>query len=150
MQKKLALQHDFAAAKKLKAHCEEMQRAETAEAQRRAMRSVQQNYEQLLARQKREVECAAANDARKLKQMEGERTKEVDAVQKLNRQVETRLRDKRPPLKRSAVPQNSRETTAHLVKRQARLKNGLGEASVGGQLDVKIPDIRAVVVGKPK
>jgi hypothetical protein len=150
MQKKLALQHDFDAAKQLKARCDEMQRAETAEAERRAMRSVQQNYEQLLARQKREVECAAANDARKLKQMEAERRREKEAVEKLNRQVETRLRDRRPPLKRSGAPQNSREITSHLVKRQARIKSGLGEASVGGQLDVKISDIKAVLVGKPK
>jgi hypothetical protein len=127
-----------------------MQRAETAEAQRRAMRSVQQNYEQLLARQKREVECADANDARKLKQMEGDRKREKEAVEKLKRQVETRLRDKRPPLKRSGGTHNSRETTSHLVKRQTRIKTGLGDASVGGQLDVKIPDLKAVLVGKPK
>jgi hypothetical protein len=48
---------------------------------------VRQNYEQLLLKQRRESECANANDGRKLRSLEFEMTKEKEAVGKFNRQA---------------------------------------------------------------
>jgi hypothetical protein len=62
LQKSLALQHNFEESKQVKQYAEDLQKQETLEAQKRAMRSVQRNYEKLLWRQKRELECADAND----------------------------------------------------------------------------------------
>jgi hypothetical protein len=143
LQKSLALQHDFEDAKTVKHHAEELQRQETNEAQKRAMRSVQQHYEKLLMRQKRESECLEANDVRKLKQMESEMKKEKEAVQKLSKQVESRMREKRAPLKRLTIATNSREATATVVKRPSRTPSCVETNSTA--LEVRMPDLRAML-----
>jgi hypothetical protein len=152
LQKSLAFQHEFDAAKDAKARAEELQRRETMDAQSRAMKSVRQNYEQLLQRQKREIECAKANDIRKLKALEIEMKKEKEAVEKLNKQVETRIKDQRPPLKRSGLPPlqaAQRDGSSQLLRRAGRPRSGLNEQG-GAQLDVKITNIKAVLGGKSK
>jgi hypothetical protein len=148
LQKSLALQHNFEEAKTVKQHAEELQKQETNEAQKRAMHSVQQHYEKLLLKQKKELQCLEANDLRKLKQMECEMKKEKEAVQKLNKQVESRMRDKRVPLKRMILRSNSRETTAPFLKRESRTKSCLDRSSTA--LEVRMPDLRAVLRGRGK
>jgi hypothetical protein len=140
----LALQHDFKGAQEVKRQVDELQRRETVEAEKMALKSVQQNYEKLLVMQKRELECAEANDIRKLKQMENEMQRERETVQKLNWQVETRINNKRSPFKKSGLPVNSRETIAQIVSRKGRPN------SEAQRLDIRLPDIRTVLAGKAK
>jgi hypothetical protein len=147
LQKSLAFQHNFEAAKEVKQKAEALQQKETAEAQKRAMRSVQVHYDHLLLQQKREVECIQANDARKLAQLEGDMQREKEAVCKLNRQVETRLRDRRPPLKRGGPLPGRVEVVSQLSKR-TRPKSGFGEGA--SPLVVKLPDIKTVLGGRPR
>jgi hypothetical protein len=147
LQKSLAIQHNFEAAKKVKHTAEALQQKETAEAQKRAMRSVQVHYDQLLLQQRREVECTQANSARKLAQLEAEMQREREAVCKLNRQVETRLRDRRPPAKRGATLPGRADAPSQLAKRD-RPKSGFGDGA--SQLVVKLPDIKPVLGARPR
>ena len=147
LQKGLALQHNFEGAKEVKQRAEELQRQETEEAQKRAMRSIQRNYEKLIVKQKREIECANANTVRKVQQMEVERTKDKEVKEKLNRQVESRLKERRPPLKKSTLPPlsaNSRETTPYMTRR-ARNRGNLQADAPSQALEIKIPNIKAVI-----
>jgi hypothetical protein len=150
-QRSLALQHDFEAAKDVKARAEELQRRETIEAQNRAMKSVRQNYGQLLLKQKREIECTRANNLRKIKAMELEMTRAKEAAEKLNKQVELRIKDQRPPLKRSVLPppSGSQKDGLSAGRRGTRARSGLNEPTAA-QLDVKIGNIKAVLGVKSK
>lgn len=148
LQKGLALQHNFEGAKEVKQRAEELQRQETEEAQKRAMKSIQRNYEKLIVKQKREIECANANTVRKVQQMEVERTKDKEVKEKLNRQVESRLKERRQPLKKSTLPPlsaNSREATPSYMTRRARNRGNLQADAPSQALDIKIPNIKAVI-----
>jgi hypothetical protein len=147
-QKTLALQHDFEGAKDIKARADELQRRETVDAQTRAMNSVRQHYELLLLKQKREIECAKANNLRKIKAMELEMNKAKEAAERLNKQVEIRMKDQRPPLKRSVLPrlQRAQRDGTSGGRRALRPRAALNE-QISGQLDIKIGNIKAVLGG---
>jgi hypothetical protein len=145
VQKNLALQHNFEGAKQVKERAKELQRQETDEAQKRAMRSVQQNYEKLCFRQRREIECAEANDIRKLKQMENEMKREKEAAEKLNKQAELRMKEQRMTLKRPVIPTNSRAASAEMARWTRKTRSGLAVA-----LEVNLPDLKAVLGGRGK
>lgn len=104
LQKGLALQHDFEGAKAMKLKAEKLQKQETDEAQKRAIASVKVNYEKLVVKQQRELECAVANGKRKISQMELEMKKDLENKDKLSKQVETRIKEYRQPLKKSRLP----------------------------------------------
>lgn len=104
LQKGLALQHDFEGAKAMKLRAEKLQKQETDEAQQRAIASVKVNYEKLVVKQQRELECAVANGKRKISQMEIEMKKDLENKDKLSKQVETRIKEYRQPLKKSRLP----------------------------------------------
>jgi hypothetical protein len=81
--------------------------------------------------------------------MESEMKREKEAVQKLNKQVESRMKDRRLPAKRSGFAPNSREPSVYLAKRITRTKSGAGDV-MSGALDLKIPDVKAVLGARGK
>jgi hypothetical protein len=126
LQKSLAQQRQFAEAKHVKKQAEELQRQETAEAEKRAIRSIQQHYMRMILRQKKELECAEAHDARKLRQMEAEMKREKEAAQKLNKQMETRIMDRRTERRQPAIAIPAGETRACTAKRVVRVRCDAG------------------------
>lgn len=176
LQKGLALQHDFEGAKELKQKAAELQKIETAEAQQRAINSVKVNYEKLVMKQRRELDCAIANGQRKIVQLEQEMKRDLETRDKISKQMEVKIKEWRRPLKKSCLPplnsnspsqnqyipnslleENSTVqrdiTTSALSKRvvasgakKSRAKSKMEPSAV---LDVKITNIRSVL-GKTK
>jgi hypothetical protein len=106
------------------------------------MAAVRQNYEQLLLKQKREFECAKANDVRKLKALELEMTKEKEAVDRLNKQVETRMKDRKSISKKSVLPPLK-------ARRNEKPRTPMAEQGTG-QLEVRLCNVKAMLADKVK
>lgn len=146
IQKRLALAHDFEGAKEMKARADELQKKETEDAQRRAILSVQQNYEKLIEKQKRELECAKANGERKIKSLENQYIKEKEAREKLEKQVEVRMNEQKraPQRKGSCLPSLNREIPTRAARTRSAFRKA-EEAKPTIQLDVKLTNIRSVL-----
>lgn len=146
IQKRLALAHDFEGAKEMKTRADELQKKETEEAQRRAILSVQQNYEKLIEKQKRELECAKANGERKIKSLENQYIKEKEAREKLEKQVEVRMNEQKraPQRKGSCLPPLNREIPTRAARTRSAFRKA-EEAKPTVQLDVKLTNIRSVL-----
>lgn len=131
LQKGLALQHDFEGAKEMKARAEQLQKQETDEAQKRAISSVKVNYEKLVVKQQRELECAVANGKRKISQMEIEMKKDLENRDKLSKQVEIRMKEYRQPLKKSRLPPlNSTQIQSALNQIQVQSVNSSPNSNI--------------------
>ena len=150
LQKALALQHDFEGAKEMKAKAEALQKQETIEAQKRAIASVKQNYEMLVIKQQRELDCAVANGKRKVSQMRGEMKKDLENKEKLNKQVEIKMKEWRPPLKKSNLPPLAREIQSPQGRRVGSRSRSRQQEPTVTALDVKITNIRSVLGARPK
>ena len=88
LQKCRALQKDFAGAKQMKKLGDELEKEETKEAKRRATQKIEILYQQLLQKQKREVECAKQNWRRQKTAMELEHNSELGPLKALLNQLE--------------------------------------------------------------
>lgn len=92
MQKSLAISHHFAQARQLKLAGDQMQKEETAQANKKAVGSMKIAYAQLLEKQQKEIDCFMDNGYRKLVTLEGERDRRLKANENLRNQLEARLK----------------------------------------------------------
>ena len=146
-QKTLAMDHDFEAAKIAKAEVDRLQAIETAEAQSRAIEAIKHNYQALLDRQAREIECAKALTERKIAEMQTSKEKELDANQKLVNQLEVRLKEAKASKKGSCLPplgQSTPKNPGVSAKQMSQFRRSPEKM----QLDVKIADIKGIFNNK--
>ncbi|OHT16947.1 hypothetical protein TRFO_12838 [Tritrichomonas foetus] len=107
IQKSLALAHKFEEAKDVKSEADQMQKAETVQAQRRAIEYIRSSYAQLLEKHQQQLECATENGKRKIRALEEQLNRENLANRNLIRQLELRLKETKTKKGSCLPPLNS-------------------------------------------
>lgn len=145
IQKALALAHKFDEAKTIKAEGDALQRSETIQAKRRAIRYIRTSYQKLLEKQQNQLNCAAENKDRKIRALLDQLERENAANQNLTRQLEIRLKETKskkgsclPPLISSGPKKApSKSTLRQLADYKSTQKVSM--------LNVKLTNIQKIV-----
>ncbi|KAK8852651.1 hypothetical protein M9Y10_017639 [Tritrichomonas musculus] len=93
MQRTKALSNDFAGARELKKRGDVLEKEETRRAERKAMLSMKNAYNQLLSKQQREFEFAKQNWQRQRNLIENERDQEIHSIELTLKQLLTKLNE---------------------------------------------------------
>ena len=93
LQKIKALSNDFAGAKELKKRGDQLEKEETRRAERKAMSSMKNAYNQLLSKQQREFEFAKQNWQRQRNLIENEREQEIHSIELTLKQLLNKLNE---------------------------------------------------------
>lgn len=156
MQKSYAISHHFSEARQMKVKGDNLQKMETAIAQKKASEAMKIEYEQLVEKQQREVECGELNWKRKLETLEAERDKALEANNNLKKQLSNKITSpKRPKKPHVMLPivsrdvNSSREPAKGLYSYRTRSRFAdYKKGSDGNKLDVKLGDVRSII--RPK
>jgi len=144
-QKSLALAHDFESAKRVKQAADDLQHKETDKARKHAVESVKLNYQQLLDKQERILECARQNSDRKIFDKEFEMEKEIEAINKLIGQLHDKFKYPRIQQLSNLPPLNPKMAIPSTVNRQI---SKFRRSNVSNRLDVRINNIMNVLPKK--
>lgn len=88
MQKKMALVKRFSEAKEIKRQAEQMQREEAKEAEKKAMATIKAGFDNVIERQRREIQCFDEHERRSITYIEQERKKATEPIEKQIRALE--------------------------------------------------------------
>lgn len=141
-QKNLALAHDFDGAKSIKSTADRLQAAETAAARDRAADSVKLKYKDIVERHERAIKCQRLNSQRKITEKETQMKCELDAYDKLIKQLLDKIRE----AKNGKVTTLPSLSTGRPIPLSANKKiSQFRRSSAKAKLDVKLGNINKIL-----
>lgn len=145
IQKALALAHKFDEAKTIKMEGDVLQRSETLQAKRCAIRYIKSSYQKLLEKQQHQLDCAAENRDRKIRALLGQLERENIANQKLTKQLEQRLKESKSKKASSLPPLTSNGVKKAPSKSTLRQLADYKSTQRISMLNVKLTNIQKIV-----
>ena len=118
MQKTKALSNDFSGARELKKRGDLLEKEETRKAERKAMSSMKNAYNQLLVKQQREFEFAKQNWQRQRNLIENERDQEIHSIELTLKQLQNKLNEFK------AKPKSNSSSRNLILSNSNKLNNG--------------------------
>ena len=148
-QKAFAIARKFDQAKQLKRMAEQMQKAESQRAIKRANAVMEKQYSILVEKQEKEFKCAVDLSQRKLRELEVQRDREMAANDNLKKQLTTRLNEPKMIKKSNVLPSLDPVLERNVYTSNARHKMAIYRKSLDkARLEIKATEIKTIV--KPK
>lgn len=142
-QKNLALAHDFEGAKNIKGVADRLQQIETNAARERAAESIKLKYREIIEKHEKCLRCQKLNSQRKITEKESQMRCEIDAYDKLIKQLLDKIKEAKSSTKVSNLPSLS---TGRPIPLSANKKISQFRRSAGkSKLDVKIGNINKIL-----